>query len=613
MKLAKTSLLRSPVFFFYLLIGFLVLAMGYSRLVRQLSLARELRYIPRENVLLLATGDIDSLWRSAESQVREILDAPEDSGILAAARNRQQVADEDFPVKSPCDLQRYGIDTGRGLLLSLSSFDNKNGYILVVPLRDVQRFHRFLKKTSGKKPSKRTLTGPRSGERYDVTAFGDLLVALPEPGLAIVSESEPLLRRSLLLQRENWDHASGDDVLFTAIRRVLRRPMMQGPTIFLFARDVGKSLQGSKGVLGDAAVAVEISQDVLRIRGDVKIANGALKSIDDLLQQSRGVSEWRSRVPSDTAILLSLQSGALGQVLRLLPETNGVEGNSFGELTNALRETSGLRQLVVGVTGYQQGLPKVIVGAWGIEKELERLVFRVQKSLRIQRDRNLVQNALAKAAEEQCLKVSMTTEDLRTMDLLKPEAFSLLDRYPISADMKVKDALLEEQDFHNAGYERKYQGLTLRYLAPPVVENDLLYTSFETSEAKAAFKSERYRMASLTRGDVLWIATEARMLEELIDQQRGRTKRPSLEGNKIFQRAVRNWRDTDKFEAFLNIRRTVTLGLLSPEGAQGEDDRLRRVLLDFRHHSSFSVQLNPLSDKNRVSLTVELMRPAGDS
>src|SRR5215217_6335683 len=91
---------RSPIVFFYLLIGVLVLAMGYSRLVRRLSLARELRYIPRENALLLATGDLDSLWRATEFQLHEALQAPKGAGILAAQIRewKRNLAPGDLPV-----------------------------------------------------------------------------------------------------------------------------------------------------------------------------------------------------------------------------------------------------------------------------------------------------------------------------------------------------------------------------------------------------------------------------------------------------------------------------------------------------------------------------------
>ncbi|HEX5715886.1 MAG TPA: hypothetical protein VF179_06985, partial [Thermoanaerobaculia bacterium] len=462
------SFRRSPIAFFYLLIIVLTLALGYSRLLRRVSLADELRYVPRENLLLLATGDLDSVWSKTESLFREALYAPDESGAIATQVRdlKRKLAKKGIPLEKLADLRRYGIDTRRGVLFSAG--DTGGEHVLVVPLRDTRAFQNFVEKASGELPAQKVLADTCSGESYQVAVFGDLLVAHPEPGLAVISRSEGLLRRSLFLRRENWHHALRDNVLFAAIRRVLRRPMMSGSTIFLFLRDGGRVFKDAGGLFRDAAIAIEIQPDHLRIRGDVQVAGGVLKAVDDLLRPSRSESEWRSSLPSSTAILLRVQSDALGRILRLLLDGDDSEDARETGLKNDLRKVSEIRQLVVGVKGYRQGLPEIVTGIWGDEAEFERLVFSLQKHLRVKRDRRLLEAALAEAYKYQCLSPSLTSEDLISLGLLRPEP--ILNRYPLSPrqeilspslfppgevlpfPQEVGEARLEPPDFRHPSY-----------------------------------------------------------------------------------------------------------------------------------------------------------------
>jgi hypothetical protein len=644
---------RSPVFYFSLLVVALVIAVVNSRLLRRLCLAHELRYVPRESLLLLSTGDLDSLWRNVEAQFRGIGRASGEPGSLVGQVReiKQSLAKKGIPVETLADLRRYGIDTARGLLFSLPV--EPKGALLVVPLRDAKAFRAFLEKASGERPMPRLLTSGQAARKYAVTAFGDVLMAHPVPGIAVLSSSEGVMRRSLFLQDENWEYALSDGVLFGGIRRVLRRPMMRGATVFLSLRDAGTMLGAGSATLGDAAAALEVDAQFIRLRAELKVVSGAVKAVDDLIRKSSADAGWRSRLPAQTAALFTLQSGSFRSLLPFLTGKDGASADSdaketeppgteakqdpppstadsdaqqgatpaaapetassFGELAeilNSLSAVPGARQLVVAVLGFRQGLPEVVIGIGGSAEELRDLVFRLQRSLRTRRDRNLLMQAVKKARGRQPGAGALTAGRLLELGLLENEPHSLLGRYQISPRDQVGDAALVEQDFRNSSYERAYKREILRYLAPPVTPNDLHYQSFDNAEERAAFASDRYRMASRQDGDLLWVATEVETLEEQIDRTRGSNGKPDLKRNARFGRAGAGWRDTDKLDLFLDLERIVALGLLSPEGGLNED--ARNIFLDLRQHSYVSLRVEPRDDKERLSMTAELARRSAE-
>ena len=132
----------------------------------------------------------------------------------------------------------------------------------------------------------------------------------------------------------------------------------------------------------------------------------------------------------------------------------------------------------------------------------------------------------------------------------------------------------------------RYGDHTFEYLLPPTDDDD-----------PEVLRTDRYRLATTLIDDVLWVATDARELEAVIDRQGG--EGDDITANSTFRAAAAEWQGNEKLTAFVDVDRVTTLGLLSPESEIHES--ARSVLLDLRDHPSVSVSLRATSAERTAS------------
>jgi hypothetical protein len=599
-----------------LLFGLLALMLGvsvlYSRAIRKATLTDELQYIPKENTLLLATGEIEALWQAIERHFGEVIREKEHKRPLASVVEelRKHFNNQRVPVNDVRDLSDYGLDLKRGALLSLYTGTDDPGFVLLLHLQRKESFISFLTSLmdlSSEEPPLELRGGEK--DRFAVTVLragenDSFYLAHPQAGLALISNSLELLRRSLFNRKSNLAFALESDGLYEAVRQHLSRPLLSGPALFLWWQP--KFFPPLRQVIGVA----NLDTDAIQLEAELELVSGGIRVLANLLEQSPSEVSWQYNFSRETAAVFVLKDQAIPQYLRFISTFGDIDRamqEGYGGIFAELRRSSNLQQMVLAITGYHAGLPEMILGIWGNPKILSKLITDLQIRFRDKRDRAILRGALEafSSAQEGRPDLMPAVAVLRELELIGEEPDSLFERYPIT-DGEVRSADLQREDFHNPTYRRQYQRWTIDYIAPRITENDLRYRPELKDKDRETLLNDQFRWASVLLDGGLWVATDAQNLETLLDRAPGESD--SLPQSPIFRAATSN-RSGKKVQIFLNMDRIITVGLLSPES--WIDDIVKRYLLELRNHPAVSLDVAPVNGGNRVRLSVRMLRWSG--
>lgn len=574
----------APRLFFLAFVLILVVSVLYSRAVRRFALGDEFQYIPRESVLVAATGEIESIWRGLDAHLGTALRG-ETEGDSPLAQVRKWIQEEEIQIPGLDDLSRWGLDIHRGILLSSYRVtQSEDQFLLVIPVTDGRLFFKFLNAELDLKPRKKFSWKDREGSTYTVHEFDDFFAAVPQPGIFVASDSIDLLRRSLLLRRDNLAHATANDVLYKAIKRRLRGPLATGPNVFVYWQSRTAPFSERTGVL-------RLESDTLRIESDIELAGAPVRVFDALRHHNASPFDWPQRLPPETLAVLMVEDRHLDLYRNFLAE----------QILQQPLEIPDVTRMLFAVTDFEDGLPDVLVGLWGNPDELERVAASTQRRLRQSRDLILLNGALEEYRKNGGSSPSLT--ELQRLELLQPERDSLFHRYPFLPE-GIGDPELGRKDFSTKTYERTMNGHKIFFLAPPVTENDLRYRPELIGAEPEDLRSDRYRMACLFLEDSLWIATDVRDLERLTVA--APEARPGLESNAAFQAASAEWRSGAKMQAFVALDRIISLGLLNP--GSDLDTLVRDGLIDLEGYSILELEAAPSADQQRLVIKASLRR-----
>jgi hypothetical protein len=334
-----------------------------------------------------------------------------------------------------------------------------------------------------------------------------------------------------------------------------------------------------------------------------------MRAADNLLAAPPPGAPWAEWLPPDTAAVAVVQDRAAADYIRFLFMSSaireGVEGFFAGVLPE-LRGVTGLRRVLLAVTGYREGLPELTLAIWGDEDSLESLVDTLQLDHRVARDRFILEEALEEYRIENEGRDASGVEELEAAGLLADEADSMFDRFPIVAGVPGAPDL-QPSDLRVPSYLHEFRDHEIRYLLPPVTTNDLEYVEEYWGEDEEVLTGDRYRMASIVIGDILWISTDARELEELLGRMENGGD--DLTGNPAFQVVSASWTGEEKIVGFIDVDQVTTLGLLSPESEL--EEKTKQALGVLKDHPAISVRLSPIASGNRLALGLSFIHRTG--
>jgi hypothetical protein len=608
--------------FFTALAALLGAAVIYQQVVRRILVPEVLQYVPKESTLLIATGSLESLWNEMDAHFGDVIRDKDRKGFLFTQINaiHSSLREQELKIDSAADLARYGIDPSRGILLAAihptlpgglppTSPDaaeaptDESGVeaVLVLPVLDRARFTDSLL-PAFEPAGDTTLPGlATGGHALTVTRLnGGWFLVHPEGDWAVLASSLSMLRRSVANRHSNLVHARNSDFLFESVRGGLRRPLLSGPSLFVFWQPrIGLPVRQITGTL-------VLEKSTVRIDGEAELARGGVRVIEDLFRDPPASVAWNRGIPADVAAALAVHDRELAHYLRTLgrmPTFDRAMTRHFGSLLKELQGVEHQDRLVLAVTGYDDGLPQLGVGVWGDSSALAAAVARVQARLRTERDSAVIAGArdsLRVAAADSAASIPFQS----VLGLLAPEPGSLFDRYVVT-DGSIRPQRIRPEDLSTSAYTQEYRGITIRYLAPRLTGNDLRFRTQFARLDTATLLSDRYRVATATVGNVLWAAADATELRKLLDGviEPG----TGLSDNRSFRAATSAWSRGDKVELFLNTDRTLTLGLLSAESAV--NDPVKKFLMDLQGHPAVSFHLTA-SEGRRLQFHARMFRPA---
>ena len=440
------------------------------------------------------------------------------------------------------------------------------------------------------------------GPRVVAPSNEDPFVALSGPDGPVIfvnPEDRMLLHRALLSTRSNMRYALENDALYESLRHRLRRPLAVGPSLFLFWRP--RELPG----VAEIVALVRLTDTEIRLEAEVKVHRGVLQLADRFFETVPEPVPWPRYLDPRTAGVVVVEDQALSSYLRFLARFGEVRAAMAEHYGGVLAELGGvpeLRRVLLAATGYRDGLPELLMGIWAEPRALDDLVGTLKLRHRQARDRFILDSA-QDSFREAFGRSAVSVRELLEAGLLVEERHSSFERYPLG-DPETEDSDLGQDDLENPTYLHRYGNHEFEFLLPSVTANDLKYVSEFAEQDRESLQSDRYRLATVVLDDILWVASDVRELEALVDRAAG--AHAGINDNPSFRAVSAEWRGHEKIEGFVDIDALTTLGLLSPESEIQE--QARHVLLDLRDHPAIAFELHTVPAEDRVSLSVRLLR-----
>jgi hypothetical protein len=299
-----------------------------------------------------------------------------------------------------------------------------------------------------------------------------------------------------------------------------------------------------------------------------------------------------------------VRDSALPRYLDLLaaaPNAAEFMKDGFGGLLWHLRALSSLRQVAVGLIDYEDGLPRIAAGLWADNEALARLVTDVQIEARTERDKEVLSGALRTHGPP--------ADDLSGSEIAVGLELEVGDRddfsgYSVHATGEIVVPVFAAPDFESPAWIRSFHGRHIRYLVPPVTDNDIEYR-FDPSELEDvdqdSLRDDRFRAAAVLLDGALWLAADARDLELIIQR--------SSENLASAPASVSDYR---KLDLSLQIHRVIDEALASPELSEDPGDTLIDSiycsLWDLRRHERLGIALSAGSPEAELHLSASAVR-----
>ncbi len=576
------------------------------------------QYIPKENNLLFTTGEIELLWTAVESNFGDVIGDQKREGFLRQFFKaiQEQIAEHDHtkqPIKSAGDLEQFGLDIKKGTIFSIQALKNKPRVLWLVHLKNQDAFIDLIASVTelDKKEILKKEIPSLDGRNYTCLSFNDeIYLSFPEPNLGIFCTDFGMITRSLQNQKKNLDFYRKNDALYKNAFQDLESPISQGQSLYIFFRPTFFS------PLHAVSAILHLTQDGIRLNITGQFEKIGIDLIRSFFESPPKHQEWYQYLLRDTAFSFSVQQRDIARYIRYLSRMEVVKDNLsevletysnsvFKDFFWELGGIDGLERISYAVTGYNEGLPDAVFQIWGNEKQLLEKINNLRIRLAKRRDLAIFRKALdAMLQDNPELRVGSVPETytgkrLKEMGYIAREDFSNFDDYVLK-DGVIYINNIQNRHFNNIFYTVKYNNFYIGYIAPKIMENDLRYR-FKTGEYdQDILMNDRYRLAFIFTGGDLILATNPKDLKVIIDNFQ--SSKNSLSNDHTFDKGTNKWNKNQEIQAFMNMDRVISIGLLTPESAI--EDAIKYYLYDFREHPSISLTLDfeRKNDKNLITL-----------
>lgn len=629
----------------------LAIWVGYSFMLRLVLLPTDLKYVPADSGIVGVSGPISNIWDGVKHHFDRILNEPDREGMLAQTllKISDLLKESEIEISNKTDLEEHGIDIANGVTFAVTD----DAFVVVVPSSDGEAITKLLTTVFDEEPDKHDCRD-EDGVLDGVKAIGRMYVAYPEEASVLVSNSCDFLRRSLHRSDQNLAFMRSDLGFYDVLRRQLNRPLHGGAGLVIYARNIPQGVSdwivstlGGESVETEGRIPIDTTMgfalDLLPEQITASLHLGfnrfRLRTLNNILAKPNPVLPWQQFVDQNHATMLVVRDTHLPEYLDAIQEKFDLQSSRFGSILTNLSKSAGLRQLVVSTTGITDGLPGIIFGIWGDDRDLDTLVFNTQQDLRNARDQIVLTKALASetptpsgettgssatdeitgGASDSGLALANQDSNVKALiesGKLVAEPGLWLRRFSILEGSPRLVRELVPADFEKADYMTSFEGhdirslkdATLRYLEPEFTVNDLKYRVDNDAldeSGRALLLSNRYRLSSVRRSGVLWISSDQEQLKKLIHRWDG-----TSEGENVTPTYRRKIRDLDpKIELSIDTLQLIEQGLLSE--VQGIHDVVEDLLLDLRYHEDVALMFNGDAKEQEARLLFTAYRRSG--
>jgi hypothetical protein len=544
---------------------------GADLLARRVSIPSELQYVPQNYDVIFAAGGPRRLWDAVDAHFGDLIRTdPYKGGFYTSIRRRaEDLKKKGIVVATADDLEALGLDNRRGVIVTTYS---SGAMLAVASANDVSRLLQTI-----------AALGKDDVEESDtagVRKIGKYYVANPAGRIVVLSTDSGLLDTALATRSVNRQAAFASDALFEPIAEQLRGPMLTGSSFFI-------SMPAPPSPLLRRISAVISLDEAITVDAAVEAQNTPFRAFEALMKRPPPPLPWADVLAGDTAATVTIRDWAIPLYVDALSRAGILTAidQRYAGVLGELRSLPSLRQTTLAAAGFHNGLPDLLFGVWADPAAVDAMITKIQTRARLRRDQAILRGAIA---------VGQQPSD-------EPGGF--FERYPLSGG-KVGTIPLATADFANDRYQRTINGATIRFLLPPITDNDKKFRPEIQAVIDASeLMSDRYRLAVARVGDAYWFATDATMLERPLRRD---TSRPSLEQHALFDATRRTWTDADRVQLFANLDRVIEAGALSPES--GISEAIRKYLFDLREHPAVSLTAATADGPPRLRLIIRLAR-----
>lgn len=502
-----------------------------------------LRYVPIENEAYVVSAQLGEMWRALEPHLAPYFDTPasdhqgvqpgsesnreqlepaasaresnssEESGLRSSARElKSDLKKKNIALSKPEDLAGVGVDARLPAAAALVRWKGELHWLVVLPLLDRARLVEALEKFLGK-CSEAVEGAPGAIRRVAGTS-----VAFADDGWALLSDDPGMLQHALQGSERRLAYWRSSDRIGRAFAAPL--PSTTGaPQAWLHGR-----LRASEPLPpgSEFYFALAVDGQTLAFDGRTVLPRAHSQFVADLLRAETERSPERMLARTDLG--LSLGSAALPAILRdlsTLLESVGIRpfGGRFAPVLEELRRGDGVLRLGVAVSDTRQRVPSVVMGLEMSAADADAFVLRLQSSLRVARDNEVLLSAGRRHRRQPSDKAMPDVTALLRSGEIAPEQGALWHRYQWQGETVVAKPPLTAQDFAGDVYNRTTAGgLALRYLMPPFTANDLEHRFAKDRDELQVDEllADRYRLCSTYSGDTLWIGNDEPVLVDWI-------------------------------------------------------------------------------------------------
>ena len=527
----------------------IVLALLGGYLTSIFAVPAVLRYVPLESSAFVVTAPLNELWRGLAPHLERYFKGPDDDVAKeqTMARRmgreiREKLDSKKIVLHRAEDMAAIGVDGSRQAAFAIMERAGTTHMLAVMPVLDRERFIKALEDLLGE--TRQTLEATPD----PMLEFDGIVLSFGDDGTALLSDNSEVVRRALGESATRLSYFRSNDRLGRAFAASL--PNTKGSQSAWLRGRV--RLADLLPLGGEVYLAMAADDAALAVEGRMAITPARSQLVASLLQREP-LPEFHNTLPrSDMA--LALNSAALTaqfQDLAAIPFIAGLEplSGQFAPVFAELQGSASVQGLSVAVSDANQRVPGLVLGVRMDISEANALMLRLQTSLRIKRDREILRSAREIYAQkfgsnklpplqayidagvfknvQRPGLIFNRNDALIIAGVITDEPGALWSRYPYPQAGAITpadpDPPFTAQDFAGEDYVRAATGGgTLRFLMPPFTNNDLVHRfADKRDELKVdELKADRYRLCSIYHNGTLWIGNDGTILANWIERLR---------------------------------------------------------------------------------------------